>query len=102
MSSDEVLIGVVLEDACLTLEQFSCVCAVRSDWVIERVREGHLAASDEAPAAWRFGSRDLARARQLLRIERDFDAVPELAALVADLVEELEDLRARLRCAGLD
>jgi len=31
------------------------------------------------------------------RIERDFDAAPELAALVADLLEELEALRARLR-----
>jgi chaperone modulatory protein CbpM len=33
----------------------------------------------------------------MLRIERDFEAVPELAALVADLFEELDDLRARLR-----
>jgi chaperone modulatory protein CbpM len=31
------------------------------------------------------------------RIERDFDAAPELAALVADLIEEIEALRARLR-----
>jgi chaperone modulatory protein CbpM len=31
------------------------------------------------------------------RIERSFDAAPELAALVADLLEELEALRARLR-----
>jgi chaperone modulatory protein CbpM len=30
-------------------------------------------------------------------IERDFDAAPELAALVADLLEEIEMLRARLR-----
>ena len=30
-----------------------------------------------------------------------FDAAPELAALVADMQEELEELRARLRRAGL-
>jgi chaperone modulatory protein CbpM len=30
------------------------------------------------------------------QIERDFEAVPELAALVADLLEELDTLRARL------
>jgi chaperone modulatory protein CbpM len=30
------------------------------------------------------------------QFERDFDAVPELAALMADLLEELDTLRARL------
>jgi chaperone modulatory protein CbpM len=30
-------------------------------------------------------------------LERDFDAVPELAALMADLLEELDALRARSR-----
>jgi chaperone modulatory protein CbpM len=34
------------------------------------------------------------------RIERDFDAVPELAALVADLEEEIDALRARLAPLG--
>jgi chaperone modulatory protein CbpM len=29
-------------------------------------------------------------------VERDFDAVPELAALVADLAEEIAELRRRL------
>ena len=33
-------------------------------------------------------------------LERDFDAVPELAALVADLLEEMYEMRARLRCRG--
>jgi chaperone modulatory protein CbpM len=28
-------------------------------------------------------------------LERDFDAVPELAALVADLLEEMDELRDR-------
>jgi chaperone modulatory protein CbpM len=34
------------------------------------------------------------------QLERDFDAVPELAALVADLLEETDQLRRRLRCLG--
>jgi chaperone modulatory protein CbpM len=102
MHYDDVLIGTLLEDACLTLEEMSRACAVPPDWVIEHVREGLIAAPGEAPSAWRFSSRDLARARQMRRIERDFDAVPELAALVADLFEELDDLRARLRRAGFE
>jgi chaperone modulatory protein CbpM len=36
------------------------------------------------------------------QLERDFDAVPELAALVADMLEEIDELRARLRAAGIE
>jgi len=102
MHSRESLIGTLLEDACLTLDEFSRVCAVPPDWVIEHVREGLLSVPGDVPVAWRFSSRDLRRAREILRLERDFDAVPELAALVADLLEELEDMRLRLRRAGFD
>jgi len=42
------------------------------------------------------------RARCMARLERDFDAVPELAALVADLQDEIGRLRARLRRVGID
>lgn len=38
----------------------------------------------------------------MLQIERDFDAAPELAALVADLLEELDRLRAQLGRPGPD
>ena len=51
---------------------------------------------------WRFPGTALARARRMRQLERDFDAVPEMAALVADLLEEMDALRARLRRAGLD
>jgi chaperone modulatory protein CbpM len=36
------------------------------------------------------------------QLERDFEAVPELAALMADLLEEMDELRTRLRRYGLD
>lgn len=32
----------------------------------------------------------------MYQIEHDFDAVPELAALMADLLEEMDMLRAQL------
>lgn len=102
MTAEDALIGTLLEDACLTLEELSRACAVAPDWVITHVREGLLPIEGEAPSAWRFSSRDLWRARQILRVERDFDAVPELAALVADLMEEIEVMRTRLRRAGFD
>ncbi len=97
MDRRDVLIGALLEDASLTLDELSRACAASSGWVAERIREGLLPVPGEAPEAWRFSSADLARARRMLRFERDFDAVPELAALVADLLAELDEMRARLR-----
>jgi chaperone modulatory protein CbpM len=35
-------------------------------------------------------------------VERNFDAGPELAALVADMLDEIDLLRGRLRRAGID
>lgn len=99
---EEILIGALLEDACLTLDEFSRACAVEQRWVIEHVREGLLAAPGGEQEHWRFSSRDLRRARQMRRFERDFDAVPELAALVADLLEELAAMRAQLARNRLD
>jgi chaperone modulatory protein CbpM len=48
------------------------------------------------PAGWRFDLVALRRVRRMARLERDFDAVPELAALVADLESEIAALRRQL------
>lgn len=95
------LLAALLDDGGLTLPEFSRACAVEEAWVVLHVREGLLAAAGDAPDAWRFGSPAVRRARALLKLERDFEAAPELAALVADLMDELETLRAQLRRAGL-
>ena len=75
----------------LSLEELVVVCAVTPEWVRERVAEGLLPAGPE----WRFSVLAVRRARRMRALERDFDAAPELAALVADLLEELDALRAR-------
>jgi len=91
----------VLEDACLTLEQLCGACALERDWLVRRVQEGLIPVSGTVIAEWRFSTAHLARARRMREIERSFDAAPELAALVADMLEELDALRARLRREGL-
>ncbi|MCW5624227.1 MAG: MerR family transcriptional regulator [Burkholderiales bacterium] len=85
-----------LEDACFTVEQLAGACAVNVEWVVRRVEDGVFAVTGSTAIEWRFTSRDLHRARVVRALERDFDAVPELAALVADLLEEVRVLRARV------
>jgi chaperone modulatory protein CbpM len=101
MSNDDILIGRIEDGACFTLEELCAACALEQEWVMRRVEEGLFPVSGSAAAEWRFSRVALARARRMREFERDFDAVPELAALVADMLEEMDELRARLRRAGM-
>ena len=101
MSDDDILTGTIAEDACFTVEQFCAVCAIEREWLIRHVEEGLIPVSGTVVTEWRFTTTTLARVRRMREIERTFDAAPELAALMADMVEELDELRARLRRAGL-
>ena len=100
MTGREVAIGILLEEPCLTLEQVAAACAVERAWVVRLVEEGLFTPMHGPEAEWRFGSAALTRARRIREIERAFDAVPELAALVADLLEEMDELRAQARRRG--
>ena len=101
MAQDDILIGVVLDEVALTLEDLARACAVEPQWIVERVEAGLLGSVSLKSVEWRFVSADLARARRLAALERDFDANQELAALVVDLIEEVGRLRGRLKAAGL-
>ena len=100
--SQETLVGELLDEAAFTLEELARACHVPPGWVIERVTSGLLDAAPSAPGVWRFTSASLVRARRLSSLETTFDANPELAALTADLIEEVAQLRQRLRAEGLD
>lgn len=96
------IVAVLLEDTQLTLDDIAISCAVSREWVIEHVHAGVLLANPGAvPEQWRFSGYDLQRTRRICDLEKRFEANPELAGLVADLIEELDRLRARLRRAGL-
>jgi len=96
MRDDEVLIGSLLEESWMTLEQVAAACAVEPGWLQRHIDEGLFPQAESVSGVWRFSATGLARARRMRQMERDFDAVPELAALVADMLEEMDRLRARL------
>ena len=98
--SDEIT-GAVLEGASLTINQVCAVCAIEEEWIVRHVQEGLFSVAGTTVTEWRFSSADLRRAQRMRALERDFEAAPELAALMADMLEEMDALRARLRRAGL-
>lgn len=77
-------------------------CSAETEWIIELVDLGVLTPQGGDRSSWRFGATDLGRARRLSRLCRDFEVNLAAAAVILDLLEETERLRARLRRAGLE
>ena len=92
-----VHIGV---DDQLDLETLAPACSVRVEYVRTLIDEGLLEPPPQAPEL-HFGSAELARVRRIRRLQRDFEANLQSVAVMLDLIDEVERLRAQLRRAGL-
>jgi chaperone modulatory protein CbpM len=93
----------VLDSAALDLAQLAHACRQPTTWVVQHVRDEVLhidGGADQGHAQWRFSSRTLLRARRIAHLEHAFDADPQLAALAADLMEEVLALRQLVRQRG--
>ena len=97
MRDDDIIIGTLLDESWLTLEQVAATCQVEPDWLQRHIDEGLVPHIERVEGIWRLSGGMVARIRRTRQMERDFDALPELAALVADLLEEMDDLRAQIR-----
>ena len=91
--------GEVLGDAAFTAEELARACGMATAWVFERVQAGVLQV-DHTSGEWRFDSTTVVRARRIAHLEATFDADPQLAALTADLIDDVERLRKRLQRLG--
>ena len=81
----------------LTLTELSQRCVCKTEFIIEMVQEGVLEPQGERPEEWQFKGPDLVRLRRAIRLQQDLDVNLPGVALAMDLIEELEELRARLR-----
>ena len=100
MDEDDVLIGSLMEESWLTLEQLAAACGVEPAWLTRHLEANLFPHAESLAGTWRFSAASLLRARRMWQLERDFEAVPELAALMADLLDELDALRARVQGPG--
>lgn len=94
---EEILTGLLLdEESTLTLSELSRACTVHAEWIIELVDEGILEPAGGDVTHWRFSGSSLCRARTALHLQRDLGINLAGAALVLDLIEEVETLRSQL------
>lgn len=104
MTSEKMLpqlVGIVLdEQPQLTLEELTRACAVHAELIMELVDEGVLEPIGREPRHWRFTGAHMRRARVAVHLQRDLGVNLAGAALVLQLLDEVEALRARLRAMG--
>lgn len=101
MRDDDILIGSLLDECWLTFEQLASMCMVDADWLQSHIDEGLLPDLQSTGGTWRVSTTVVTRIRRVHEVERHFDADPELAALLADALEQIDDLRAQLMRAGM-
>ncbi|MBO9330314.1 MerR family transcriptional regulator [Achromobacter sp. HZ01] len=86
----------------LSADDLARACGQEVEWIARLVEVGIVNASGRRPAEWRFYSVDLQRALDARRLERDFGASLDAAALILDLSQEVRRLKAQLRVLGAD
>ena len=102
-------LGVCLTgEHALELEAFAAACGAEAEFVCLLVDEGLLQPAYLQPtlqpalqAQWRFGGEELARARRICRLQRDFEANLQSVAVMLELIDQVERLRAQLQRAGV-
>lgn len=83
----------------LDLQAFALACGVDSAYIVTLVDED-LVQPDVCEPAWRFSGAALARVRRIRRLQRDFEANLQSVAVMLELLDEVERLRAALQRAG--
>lgn len=100
---NEILTGsVVGDEGVLALEELARACGAEVEWIVELVAVGVLAPEGRETTDWRFRAADLTCARRVARLQRDFGASMEAAAVMIDLLQQIDQLHARLKQAGLN
>ncbi|MDF3835969.1 chaperone modulator CbpM [Cupriavidus basilensis] len=91
---------LVEEEVQFTLVELTQACQADIDEVVALVEEGVLTPSGGEARDWRFAGGTLTRARAALRLTRDLEMNTAGTAMVLDLLDQIEALRAKLRRLG--
>ena len=78
------------------ITEICTLCRVENELIHEMVNEGVLIPEGTSPETWRFNGMAIKRIQVTLRLQNDLRVNLPGAALVLDLLEELDELRALL------
>jgi len=93
-----LLSGELLEeDVELTLADLCRACQLPAEQLLDLVEQGVVEPQGGDPSHWRFSGISIRRVRCAQRLEHDLGVNHAGAALALELLEELDQLRTRLR-----
>lgn len=88
---------IVLDDSITWgMTEICTLCRVENELVREMVNEGLVIPEGNSPETWRFNGLAVKRIQVTVRLQNDLRVNLPGAALVLDLLEELDELRALL------
>ena len=93
--------SILDESPAIDLADLTQVCGVSTEVLTLLVGEGLLSPRGQSPADWRFDSHQISRVRRALRLSHDLELDWPATALALDLLDEIQQLRQRLRCLEL-
>jgi len=97
MAEQSILTGIMVEDTTeFTLGELSRACGKPAEWILALVEEGVIEPVGADKTRWRFQGHCLRRVRIVQRLESDLGINLAGAALVLDLLEEIEKLRSKV------
>jgi chaperone modulatory protein CbpM len=91
---------IVEADLQFSLPELSRACGVELALLESLVHEGVLTPQGDHPTQWRFEGSALPRARTAARLLLDLDLSASGAALVLELLDEIDALKSQLRRLG--
>lgn len=88
----------VLDDSITyTLEELCSVCRVKDKLVYEMINEGILTPTGESPQSWIFTGASIKKVQITVSLQVDLRVNLPGAALAIELLEELEELRSKVK-----
>ena len=79
----------------LPVQEVARICCMSTDWIVTRIDDQVLEANT-IEGCYHLSASCIPRIQHMAVIERQFDADPQLAAIVADLAEDVRSLREQL------
>lgn len=97
MSDSTTAAELLDEDTLLGLTEFCSICGVDKDLVLGLIEEGVIEPVERSRTEPRFTGVAVHRVNVVYRLQRDLGVNRAGAGLALDLLDELRDLRTRLR-----
>jgi chaperone modulatory protein CbpM len=88
---------IIDADVMCTLDELCLACNVEADWIAELVEHGIIEPVGQARSDWQFAMVSVVRAAKAKRLERDLALNLPGLALALDLLDEIDDLRSKLK-----